>query len=614
MDITIENLQDTFRIGYDAFAESRIAAAEVQDFYHNRQYTAEQLLVLDGRGQPAETFNVIKLFSRMLNGYYGQVITAINVEAAQFRDIPTASLLNDLVDHVLVDNNFVVEGAEIKLDGILSGLMVAYVDVVDTGKADQFGRPIRAVKVHQVPSEEVVIDPGSKKIDYSDAAYIHRFKWLSKDQAVALFTETKIKKLTAYENHLQVAEAEFTYTHANQFNGIYRRHDNFLIVHSVMLDNQGVPWSVFWSGSEILEKVKLPYKEVKSSYRVQRLHSSNRSEYYGVFREVIESQRAINQALLKIQLMVNTHKVFVEEGAVDDLTQFQAAMSRVNSVIPVSRLAGIKVEQMTAEIANQYVIIDRAFDRIQRILGINDSFLGMAFAADSGRKVKLQQNATVMSLGYLTERIDNFYRLLGWDIINLIKQFYTATQVVRIVDDIVGARWLALNQPMTVMTGQIDPETGQPVTRFVWEEVLDPATGEPIVDDDGNIVIAPVPTAETEIAFSEVDVTVSSVNFSNQDESTQLMLETTLAGPVGQILMQVNPAGYMEAASLALRTVKTKYSPELAKIYSDTAAMLSQNPAAQQQAQEQAGGMGGSNGGATSKDLKLPQNTNEQAF
>ena len=52
MKVDIETLQDTFKIGYETFEESRIKAAEVIDLYHNRQYTAEQRNILQVRGQP----------------------------------------------------------------------------------------------------------------------------------------------------------------------------------------------------------------------------------------------------------------------------------------------------------------------------------------------------------------------------------------------------------------------------------------------------------------------------------------------------------------------------------------------------------------------------------
>ena len=61
MKATIEDLKDSFKIGYEAFEYSRREANGIWDLYHNRHFTDEQLSVLSNRGQPAETFNVIKL-------------------------------------------------------------------------------------------------------------------------------------------------------------------------------------------------------------------------------------------------------------------------------------------------------------------------------------------------------------------------------------------------------------------------------------------------------------------------------------------------------------------------------------------------------------------------
>lgn len=620
MKITIQNLKDTFQIGYEAFAESRQEANEIQDAYHNRQYTEAQIATLRERGQPVETFNVIKLFARTIVGYYETVINTVQVVPVQQRDIPLASLLNDVVDHIFEKNNFKVEGNEIKLDGLLTGLMVSYVDVIGTNQFDQFGREIRHVSTYHVSSHEIVLDPGSKQTDYSDASHIHRFRWLSEEQTTAMFGASKVKKLSSYENHLNIPEAEFTFSNNSLFVGLYRQHDNYLIVHTTMRDDDGINWSVYWSGEEILKKTKLTYKEVTSPYRVQKLHKSTKVEYYGIFREVLETQKAINQALLKVQLAAGTHKILVQTGAVDNLERFAAAISRVTAVVPVLDLKGIQIENMSADIANQYNIINAGFDRIQKILGINDSFLGQAFASDSGRKVRLQQGASAMSLNYITSRIDNFYRLLGTDVVNLVKQYYTASQALRITDNVTGERWVELNTPLLTLTGDIDPSTGQPAVEYVFEEVLDPTTGEPMLDVEGNIIIAPVPSVETEIAFTDFNISVSAVNYNNEDEATQLMLETTLAGPVGNILAQVNPAGFLQAAGLALAATKTKYSLELANIFKQTAVLLANNPEAQQQyIQGSSGGQGGqqqqfSGGGATSTTLKLPQNTNEVNF
>lgn len=575
MKPTIQNLQDTFKIGYEAFEASRKEADEIYNMFHNRQYSANQLTTLENRGQPKETFNVIKLFARMLLGYYATVVNDIKLTPTQENDIITAAILNDLVSYTLSTNNFTSEADKLKLDNILAGLMCSYVNVRPNGEKDQFGRPLYEIELSHVPVQEIVLDPMSRKEDYSDAKFIHRFKWLSEEDVVANFGAKSIEDLDAYNNHLNVAEADFEYSYGGEFQGKYKRHDNYLIVHSIIKDGDK-SHSVFWSGDQILQTKEITYKKVKFPYRVQKLHSSNKSEYYGIFREVLETQKAINQALVKIQLMVNTQKAFVEDGSVENLDAFINQFNRVNAVIPVKNLAGIRVENLTREVIDQYTVIDKALDRIQRILSINDSFLGMAYASDSGKKVQLQQNASVTALKYLTSKIENFYRLLGWDILHLIQQYYTAHQVVGISDDYEGQRWLELNKPLLIPTGKVDPQTGQPQMRMVFEEVLDPETNEPMVDELGNMIMAPIPERDSEIAFTKADIEVDSVAYNAENETNQQLLEQFMNGQMGQYLMTFNPAGYAQAGALTIKNTKTKYSGQLAEILLQTGQMIQQ--------------------------------------
>jgi hypothetical protein len=611
MQTDIPTLQDLFKIGYDAFEDSRLENAEILEFFHNRQYTDSQLATLASRGQPAETFNVIKLFGRLILGYYSTVVNTIKTSPKQYQDILTASLLNDVVDYTMQINHFETEGDKIKLDGLIQGLMCCYVNVVDTPERDQFGRIIRKIELSHVPAEEIIIDPLSRLEDYSDGRFLHRFKWMSEEELVRLIKKHSkkkakaiIDKLTAYHNHLQIDQTEFEHTYGIQFDGYFKKYNNYLVVHTIIKDEDDKVWSIYWSADEEIAREEVTYKEVKFPYRVHKIHTSNKTEYYGIFREILETQKAINQALLKIQLMVNTQKAFVEKGGVENLAEFTDQFNRVNAVIPVNSLKKIKIENLTREVIDQYTVIDKALDRIQRVLGVNDSFLGMAFASDSGRKVKLQQNATSLALRYVSIRIEQFYRLLGWDIVNLVKQYYTATQVLRIADETVGERWVQVNQPMTMWTGKFDPQ-GQPIMDYVWEEVLDPATGEPEVDENGRYIIAPVPTQETEIAFTDVDLTIDSVIYNDEDEKNQLMLETILQGNIGSMLMQVNPAGYFKAAGLAVKSMKSKHSIDISEILSQTSQMIA--GAGNMVAADPA--MASSQPGSSL--MKLPQNTNE---
>jgi len=620
MKATIKDVRDTFKIGYESYEASRDEANLAWDMYHNRHYTQEQLDVLLQRGQPAETFNVIKMFARMLVGYYGTVVNTVVVRPRNPRDIITSTVLNDTVNYILEQNRFDIEGDQIKLGGMISGILCAYTEVRDTGERDQFGRAVNEVTTHHVPDYEIVLDPMSELDDYSDASYLHRFKWMTEDDVKKTFGADAVEKMAPYQNFVNAKEADFEFksqTNASSnnyssnygFSGYYRVHDNYLVVHTVIEDDEGKRWSIYWHDNTILQQDEITYKKTKWPYRVQKLHSSNKTEYYGIFREILESQKAINQALLQIQLMANTTKVFVEEGAVDNIENFKVLVNRVNSVIPVNSLAGVRIDQMSKEVLDQYTLIDKALDRIQRVLGINDSFLGMAYASDSGRKVKLQQSATIMSLRYFTARIESFYQSLAADIANLAKQYYRASQFLRITDEMTGIRWVEINKPMEMFTGKMDAQ-GQPVFKPILMEVIDPANGEMMEDNEGNILLAPIAEDGTDFEFSNFDIKIESSSYNDEDEKGQLMLESVMSGQIGQMLANVNPAGFFKVSSLAMKTMGTKYSPQISAILEQTAQQLGGDPQAEQEASAMAQGQQPQQQ-PKSRSMKLPQNTNE---
>ena len=609
--MNIEKLKNQLQAGYEAYADSRQLAEETWEYFHNRQYTQQQLSILENRGQPKETFNIIKLFTRMLLGYYSTVINSIRVKPKQYEDIPTANVLNDVIHYIINENKFDKRADNIKLDGMLSGLMVAYLNVVKTPVKDIFHRDTYDINISYVPSREVILDPMSVRPDYKDARFIHRFKWISKETFIKLFGKEKLNEVDANQDFLNIDYSDEMYRFEESslymFNGRFVVDESYLIVHSVVENEEGELIEYLWCGDTVLHKTNLTELGLPNPYVVVRVSDSDKAEYYGIFKEILETQKAINQALVRIQLLVNTNKVLVERDAVENLAEFKRAYERVNSIVPVLDLNGIKVENLNPDIVNQYNIINSAFDRIQKILGINDSFLGMAYASDSGRKVKLQQNQTIMALRYLTRRIELFYELLGENLVTLIKKYYTAYRVLRIADEVDGEKWIEINRPLT-------DQNGQPIMMVQYDE-----KGEPKRDEVGNILVEPLNDAETDFRFTDVDIEIETNVFNDEDERNQLILETFINGAVGQALVTVNPSAFFKIASLNVKNMKSKYSPEIAQLLEQTARMLQPQPQMQQMLgyAKQAGYKNSPQGDSSevpmSQELKLPTNTNEGA-
>ena len=569
----LEMCKDYYKISTDMYQDSINEGKEVIDLYHNRQYTAAQLEAIRRNGQPAETFNVIRMMVNAIIGYLETVVVEPEVQPRYPAESIRANIMNDTLQYTLDENDWSTIQKFMKIDGLLTGLMCVYEEVIPTGEKDELGRPLYAIQLNHIPSYQVRIDPQSKLENYSDARFIHHFTWMPEETVKKLWPR-KAEELVEYYNYLEDGEADWGREYPNHEIGKYKYHNNYLITKTI-LAYKGDIWSVVWCDETILEKKKITYKDTRFPYRVVKMSHSDRAEYYGPFRDVVETQKAINQALLQIQLLVNTSKAFVEDGAVEDIEEFRELFNRVNAVIPVNSLQGIQIEDMSRDIMQQYAIIDQALARIKMVLGINDSFLGQAYASDSGRKVQLQQMASSSQLTMIVDRVAAMIKFVGEDIVGLIKQYYVGHQILKISDPLNVYHYTEINTPLMQPTG-IDPQTGMPIMQPVMVPEMDPETGDPMFDDDGNMVMIPLNDPNSDVSFAEVELKVVSTRAENANERNQLFLETFLNGPAGQILLQTNPAAYLKSAAMQVSEMGTKHSIEIAKMLIETAIGIEQ--------------------------------------
>ena len=270
---------------------------------------------------------------------------------------------------------------------------------------------------------------------------------------------------------------------------------------------------------------------------------------------------------------------------------------------------------MSRDIQQQYLIIDQALDRIKRILGINDSFMGQAYASDSGRKVQIQQLSSVSQLTMIVDRVRAMFRYVGQDIVGLVQQYYKAHQIMKISDPLNSFHYIEINKPIEMPVG-MTPD-GQPITQPVAEPAINPETGEPERDENGNIIMIPMNDPDTDIEFTDVDIVVRATRTDHADEKNQLLFETFTNGPMGQMMMQANPAGAFKTLAMQVSEFGTKHSIEIARILMQTAMQIEQgqiDPRTIVAGQDVQKILGASLGGSTGNAQNMPQaRTGQQA-
>lgn len=584
MKLDLENLKRLFKYSYDTYEPSLGKYKTILEMFNNNQYTEEEVALLREQGRPCETFNVIKLFVRIISGYYDSVSNTAIAKANNIKDVPLTSLLNGLLLNIDDKSNVRVINEKIRQEFLLSGLAVHELvvkpvkDINNNIKRDSVGRVEYEITKEHVPVEQILLDPDSVQEDYSDARFIHRWKWIDRENLIRMFGARKVNGLLPDVNSI----ADITVDEdANMFgDNIDEDYDKFILVRTIIKEKDNT-YSIYWCNDRILRKTKITQNLVKFPYQVVKLQNNNK-DYFGIVEDFYETQRTMNQALLQIQLGVNTNKVFVRKGAIDeeDWDKFVNTVTRINSIIELDDLDDIQIVNMSADIQQQYRIIEEGFRRIQRILGVNDSFLGQAFASDSGRKVKLQQNSTISSLKYLDVKFELLFRLIGIDTVNLIKQYYTANKFYRVSNNMEEDYYIEINKPL------VNPETNE----YMYDIEVDPSTGRLMKDKDGNFILTPLNDYRTDIGFLETDIRIISVPYNNEDEASQVMVETVLNGAIGNALLNINPANYLKVAGLVIGNMRNKNSKVISDIIKDTINEIQgQQPQPQQPQQNSPG-------------------------
>ena len=567
----LKKAQDYFTFSIDYYEESRAEAQEIRDFNHNKHYTSMQLSVLRNRKQPAETFNIIKSYKRVLSGYLSSTINNINVKATTPDYTNKAVLGSDITKYTLRNNHFDMFRAEVQDELILSGMLGYETRVVDTGKKDKFGTPIVDIQFKFIPEKYLVKDPLSTAYDYSDGRFIHKFKWVPEETIKAIYPG-KVKELSEYAERVRGTTID---QGTGTFQGLYYRYKNFLLVTSQLKYNDKI-YELVWCNDILLEQRDITHLG-RFSIKPFIMETDDENKYYGLFREVLESQKAINQALIQIQLLVNTNKVFVNTNIVKDLELFKKQYDRVNAVVGISDLNGYRVENLSGEVIQQYNIISSALDRIKQVLNLNDSFLGMAGSSASGRQVKLQQNMTASALQYLTSKLNFIYTTLAKDIIELSKLYFVANRVIIVNDSINGDKYVELNKPVTI-NGEVQFKDD---IKYL---------------EDGTAVLEPWIDRDTTITDLDYEIEVTTSNYNETDDMERVQLDGIIQGPAGQMLLHTDPASYAKVVEIQVKGMKTRNSEYIADIFEQVAQKLS---GAQTQDPRQAMGNRQANGGTS---------------
>ena len=590
-EITIEYLRATAERSLNIYAKSYNEADNIMRYYTDKPWSDEELAELQENRIPAKRTNLILQLCNIIVGEISNEVNTVRVTPQQMEDTPLAEILNDLVNYIFRKTAWdTTVGQDMISQALLTGLVCIQRVPYDTGKKDQFGRPIYDISIENVSYKDVILDPASRKANYSDARYIHRRIWMTKEEMVENFPDVDISSISSGGDSIGI---DFSLTNrftTDQLRNFGNFEDLYSVVHSCIEsedkdeDGNNIVYSIYWCHDKELERKEITYNEVKFPYLVYKIQDEIlESEFYGVFRGMDELNRAINLADISQLRRINTQKKFYSEGALEDDEQTTETSLHApgKSLIRVKDHTRIVDAIRTNEVQEQQHIKDDSAKIAERQLGINPAFLGLGFASDSGRKLEIQRGATITALSKPKRRIQQVYRELARDIIKYIGQYYTFNQAYKLVESTTVSRWIEINAPamVAVRDEQGNPlfnEKGEPVLNYVFEQVRNPEDNEPMVDEDGNAVMAPISTYGSEIKAFDGDIVVDTTVYDSEKESNlQLALGLMNSNHSGYI-QSFAPDLYLLTLAQLFRSFKNVEAIKIAETYEATAERIRQ--------------------------------------
>jgi hypothetical protein len=445
------------------FKKTKLLSRKTREYYNGDQLDNWIKNVLANRGQPEQYENQIAKHNNSILGFKQERETQITLFGTQQRDRAGADLLNAIIKSItqISDYDDQVNAMDDELS--IEGLAVAELTIKASGEFDRFGREHKDVEINHVPHEETFLDPFSKNRDYNkDARYLTRAFWTDKEDLYGLgFPEDKISQLNNTNFASDVLEDDL---YADE-----SIRDRVLLVYTWyrQYDREAKKdkfYYVFWSGTVILLQGESPYEFDGFPYEVQFLGRDTNAKaeirYWGLYRDIMPLQDAINHAKLRLGNMLGNNKLLVERGALidEDIVGFTAEYSLDNSVVMVENIAGFKDVRQNAQIQQILSTIIDNRNQISELLNSNKEMLGTANNRMSQVGQEQRIETGLVGLSRFMKGSERLQKKIVKKMVSMIGQYYDTERVVSIIDEDYMQDFITVNQPQTNPNGSVDFE------------------------------------------------------------------------------------------------------------------------------------------------------------
>ena len=447
--------------------EWRKSNTRMYEFYDGVQWSHEDLLVLQDRGQHPTVINLCRAQVDMIAAIQIESEADMVLVGRESGDEERAGDFTALLRQVEDHSRYRFQRNNSFIDGLKGG-----VGWIHTGVKDN------QIWVRRRPWHEIYWDPYAVDPCMVDARFIARQYWMDRDQAKKQWPKMaeEIENLDSdkygpQQDDFDSQEKDVQATLSNKpLITIGPNGRRIRITDHWYRDEQDEIHRVQYAGPLFLEgsadgKNPSPFDD-KDVYPFIPFCAfrDRHGNPMGIIAFISSLQELLNKVNSKYLHTLSSYTALFEQGAVDDIDELRQQLARPDSAIIVADGAlsskRVEITKQASELVHLRDMVQLYIGMIQRVTGVNDALLG--FGGTNARSAIQESSRNAQGTAMQTSIMDSFAatnQRISEVMVKLIGQFYNDKTQVRILGTNTGtAEFRGFNTPQP--TAVIDTETG----------------------------------------------------------------------------------------------------------------------------------------------------------
>lgn len=414
-----------------------------RDYKDNKQWTEEQINVLESRRQAPIVDNRIKPKVEGLKGLAIQRRSDPKAYARTKTHEQSSEAITDALRYVKDACDLDSMEIDVFDNVIVEGYGGAIVDISQTSKGVE-------VEPVLIPWDRIYFDPHSRRQDFKDAQYMGIVMWMDTAVALQMFPD----KAEVIEQATMSGDLYETFEDRPRWREVNGKRKRIRVAHEFYMKEGKWIECVFTGSGYLFEPIDSTYldEDGAPTNPIELFHAyiDRDNNRYGEVRFWIDPQNEINHRRSKFLHLMSSRQTFGQKGAIDrDELKRELAKADGHVELKSGELGKTFGIMPTGDMAEaQFELLQESKQTLDSV-SFNAQLSGERQGNLSGVAVESLQMAGMLEVNSLFAGLNNWKKRIYRQIWYRIKQHWNAEKWIRVTDDYGKLRFVGLNQQIT---------------------------------------------------------------------------------------------------------------------------------------------------------------------